>query len=165
MAVTFETPPAVGHLIHWGGNRYRLEAVGSGTLYGRAYVKLTWRGLCKDCAGDFDQTSPLAVRRLATRCKACDPAGEKDAADRRAYMSARQGGRTAAAPVMKRFAIVPGTARLSASGQIVTAEIVEDDAGETYEATWKPGGRPGEHAELDALLASEHVRLTAEAML
>lgn len=68
------------------------------------------------------------------------------------------------APVLKRFAIVPGTAKLiSAQGFPILFAQVTEDGGEPYGATWKPGGTPlaPEFAELDALLAAEHVRLVA----
>lgn len=158
---TYDRPPPIGTSLDWGGRRYVLDAFGPGVHYGKPYTKLTWRGACTDCGSGYLQTTPLAARRLASRCKACDPKGEKDAADRKAFMASRSAPKTPVEPPAQPGA-APWTlnnARL-ANGRLY-AFFTED--GETVDVAWWPESHGYDTPGLNEALAKLHETLTAEA--
>lgn len=152
----FTATPEPGYTVHWGSQALRFVREERGQLFKTVYLKLIWAGACKDCGGEFEQSTSYAPRRFASRCKTCDPKGEKDAADRRAYVEGRKPANRP--PLASR---IEGAAL---EGGRLVGFIVEPGA-EPYEVVWAPGV-VYEPPALLAALQAEFDRLTAaEALL
>lgn len=90
-ALDYDEPgPEVGEVLTWSGRDYVVNTKDVGQHFGHVYTRLTLAATCAECGGSFAQTSALRKPWLAQRCKACDPKGAKDAADRKAYVHIRK---------------------------------------------------------------------------
>lgn len=167
-ALNYGAAPAAGTSLTWSGQGYMVRTAHAFLLSGKPAGTILWSTACPSCGGTFTFETGFRRRHLPKRCKACDPTGDVDAAERKAFAKRAWHERLEAGKARKREAaqsepVSIDRAALQAGTGLMLADVVCAN-GARLRVAWKPGADlSSEIAPIQKavpLLEREHARLT-----